>query len=80
MTDRLPLELGQFLKLVGAAATGGQAKFVIQNGYVLVNDVEETRRRRKLAPGDRVTLDDRTWVVPPEGEAIAPDLESNLSG
>ena len=58
------VELGQFIKLVGAAATGGQAKYVIQNGYVMVNGVEETRRRKKLATGDRVTVDDRTWIVP----------------
>ena len=58
------VELGQFIKLIGAAATGGQAKFIIQNGYVLVNGVEETRRRKKLAAGDRVTVDNRTWLVP----------------
>ena len=61
---RTVVELGQFIKLIGAAATGGQAKFMIQNGYVLLNDVEETRRRKKLVAGDRVTVDDRTWIVP----------------
>ena len=65
MSDRLSVvELGQFIKLVGAAATGGQAKYLIQNGFVLVNGVEETRRRKKLMAGDRVTVDDRTWLVP----------------
>ena len=58
------VELGQFIKLVGAAATGGQAKYLIQSGFVLVNGEEETRRRKKLMAGDRVTVDDRTWVVP----------------
>ena len=58
------VELGQFIKLVGAAATGGQAKYLIQSGFVLVNGEEENRRRKKLVAGDRVTVDDRTWVVP----------------
>ncbi|MEL7476831.1 MAG: RNA-binding S4 domain-containing protein, partial [Cyanobacteria bacterium J06555_12] len=58
------VELGQFIKLVGAAATGGQAKYLIQSGFVLVNGEEESRRRKKLVTGDRVTVDDRTWVVP----------------
>ncbi|MGK7909201.1 MAG: RNA-binding S4 domain-containing protein [Synechococcus sp.] len=65
MNDLQPVvELGQFIKLVGAAATGGQAKFMVQNGLVLVNGLEETRRRKKLVAGDRVTVDDRTWLVP----------------
>ncbi len=69
MDDPLTVvELGPFIKLVGAAATGGQAKYLIQSGFVLVNGVEETRRRKKLVAGDRVTVDDRTWIVP-EGNA-----------
>ena len=65
MDDPLTVvELGQFIKLVGAAATGGQAKHLIQSGFVLLNGEEETRRRKKLIAGDRVTVDDRTWIVP----------------
>lgn len=50
------LRLDQFLKLTGLVGTGGQAKFLIQNGEVKVNGVVETRRRRKLARGDVVEV------------------------
>ncbi|NJL01797.1 MAG: RNA-binding S4 domain-containing protein [Spirulinaceae cyanobacterium SM2_1_0] len=57
------IELGQFLKRVGAVSTGGQAKVLIQEGYVTVNDVVETRRRRKLVAGDRVVVQGRPFTV-----------------
>jgi ribosome-associated protein len=46
------IELQQALKLARVVDTGGQAKYMIQNGEVMVNGVVETRRRRKLYPGD----------------------------
>ncbi|MEE4275457.1 MAG: RNA-binding S4 domain-containing protein [Thermoleophilia bacterium] len=49
-----PVALGAFLKLAGAAATGGQAKLLIQSGEVTVNGAPERRRGRKVAPGDVV--------------------------
>lgn len=57
------IKLDQFLKLVGVAPTGGQAKLMIQEGDVLVNGNIETRRGRKLASGDRVTVGGQTFDV-----------------
>jgi ribosome-associated protein len=51
-----PLALDQFLKLCGVVGTGGQAKQLIQGGGVMVNGEVETRRRKKLALGDRVEV------------------------
>ena len=56
-----PLRLDQFLKLTGIAGTGGQAKVMIQGGEISVNGEVETRRRRKLASGDVVQIDGRTY-------------------
>lgn len=53
--------LDQFLKLTGIAGTGGQAKVMIQSGEISVNGEVETRRRRKLAAGDVVEADGRTY-------------------
>ena len=53
--------LDQFLKLTGIAGTGGQAKMMIQGGEISVNGEVETRRRRKLLPGDVVETDGRTY-------------------
>jgi ribosome-associated protein len=63
------MKLDQFLKFQGVVATGGQAKQVIQDGRVVVNGVLETRRGRKLVPGDRVTIEGNSWLV----EAIPDD-------
>ncbi|MCX8033368.1 MAG: RNA-binding S4 domain-containing protein [Thermoleophilia bacterium] len=58
-----PVTLGQLLKLAGVVYTGGQAKQLITSGAVSVNGEVETRRGRKLAPGDRVTVGDQVFVV-----------------
>lgn len=57
------IKLAQFLKWKGLVDTGGQAKLRIQGGEVLVNGMIETRRGRKLAPGDRVTIDNAIYEV-----------------
>jgi ribosome-associated protein len=58
-----PIELCQFLKFGGLADSGGDAKQRIADGQVLVNGTVETRKRKKLAPGDTVTLDGQTLIV-----------------
>jgi ribosome-associated protein len=59
-----PIRLDQFLKWEGLVATGGEAKLRIQGGEVRVNGFQETKRGRKLRPGDRVELAGRLCVVP----------------
>jgi ribosome-associated protein len=58
-----PIELCQFLKFGGLSESGGQAKQAISEGLVLLNDAVETRKRKKLAVGDRVTFAGQTIVV-----------------
>ncbi len=60
--------LDQFLKLAGVCGTGGQAKVRIQAGEVLVNGRVETKRRRKLVPGDIVICDNEQIVVESDSE------------
>ncbi|MFZ4641277.1 MAG: RNA-binding S4 domain-containing protein [Nodosilinea sp.] len=57
------IKLDQFLKQVGIAETGGQAKVMIQNGDVRVNGSVETRRGRKLVRGDQVEVGDHHLEV-----------------
>jgi ribosome-associated protein len=61
--EREPIRLDQFMKLAGLVKSGGEAKYLIQSGEVSVNGVVETRRAKKLAPGDRVTFEGQTAVV-----------------
>lgn len=51
------IQLDQFLKLAGAVASGGEVKALLAEGMILRNDVSETARRRKLVPGDVITID-----------------------
>lgn len=46
------IKLGQAMKLAGLVDEGADAKFAIQDGEVTVNGETETRRGRKLYPGD----------------------------
>ncbi len=57
------IKLDSFLKAVNAAASGGDAKMMITGGAVRVNGEIETRRGRKLYPGDRVEIAKRIFVV-----------------
>ncbi|WP_390843214.1 RNA-binding S4 domain-containing protein [Anatilimnocola floriformis] len=58
-----PLRLDHFLKQRGVADTGGQAKLMIQAGEVKLNGVVETRRRKKLSPGDKVEVHGKKLFV-----------------
>ncbi|QJC21622.1 RNA-binding S4 domain-containing protein [Arcanobacterium buesumense] len=53
---RLPIQLGQFVKLAGLTETGGQAREVIQEGFVRVNGQVNTHRSAKLNDGDLVEV------------------------
>lgn len=57
------IQLDQFLKWHGLVSTGGHAKLVIQEGEVKLNGMIETRRKKKLKAGDKVTYAGRTVVV-----------------
>ncbi len=54
------IKLDSFLKAVNAVSSGGEAKIMIAEGLVSVNGEVETRRGRKLYPGDRVRVEDDT--------------------
>ena len=52
------INLTQVLKLSGLAETGGQAKAMIAEGLVRVNGEVELRKRRQMAIGDTVQVED----------------------
>jgi ribosome-associated protein len=52
------IRLGQALKLAGLAASGGEARALIEQGAIGVNGEVERRRGRQLHRGDVVTLGD----------------------
>jgi ribosome-associated protein len=58
------ITVAQAVKAAGLADTGGQAKHLVREGDVRVNDVVETRPGRKLVRGDRFQVGGaEPWVV-----------------
>ena len=60
------IDLLQFLKATGIAATGGEAKMLVDEGHIRVDGEEESRRRRKLRPGTSIDI----ALDPPEAWEI----------
>jgi ribosome-associated protein len=56
--SKSPVELFKILKFEGIAASGAEAKQIIDQGLVIVNGETETRKRRKIVGGDIIQLDD----------------------
>lgn len=57
------IRLQDLLKLGGAVETGGQAKIVIQNGEVRVNNEVCTMRGKKMRRGDIAVFNDIALIV-----------------
>ncbi|MEJ5918834.1 MULTISPECIES: RNA-binding S4 domain-containing protein [unclassified Corynebacterium] len=67
------IRLGQFLKLANLIDTGGLAKEVIADGQVTVNGEVDTRRGRRLYPGDVVELGGMSARVATSEEVVDDD-------
>ncbi|WDP91611.1 MAG: RNA-binding S4 domain-containing protein [Desulfobacter sp.] len=54
---RSPVELYKVLKFENLVASGGEAKHLIADGLVWVNGNVETRKRKKIYPGDTIEFE-----------------------
>lgn len=52
------IELIGLLKATGIAETGGHAKQIVDEGFVMRNGEVELRKRAKLVPGDVIVVDE----------------------
>ena len=57
------IKLDQFLKWLAIVDSGSDAKQVILDGKVKVNDEVETRRGRKIYPEYKVEIFDKIYIV-----------------
>lgn len=57
------IKLDQFLKAANLVSSGGEAKILIKEGQVLVNGEVETRRGKKLRPGDQIQLQGEDYQI-----------------
>lgn len=49
--------LQQYMKFMQLVSSGGEAKLLIQGGFVLLNGETETRRGKRLNRGDQLMID-----------------------
>lgn len=57
------IDLLQLLKATGYAATGGEAKMMVEDQLISVNGEVEERKRRKLRANDVVEIDGQVRIV-----------------
>ena len=57
------ITLGQLLQVSGFAASGAQAKFLVKELKIFVNEEEENRRGRKLYSKDVVLVEERRFLI-----------------
>ena len=57
------IRLDSALKYVGLVGAGGQAKIIIQEGLVKVNDNICTQRGKKLHSGDKIEFEEKIFVI-----------------
>lgn len=55
--------LGQLLKMTDWIDSGGQAKEAVLRLKILVNGEAESRRGRKLYPGDMIDIEGKQYTI-----------------
>lgn len=61
------IKLDQFMKFADLCGSGGEAKELITNGFVLVNGEKELRRGKKLKDGDVVRFRNAEYQIRQDG-------------
>lgn len=57
------IALFKLLKIEGLVASGGEAKYVISEGQVILNGTIETQKRKKVIKGDIVEFGGETLRI-----------------
>ena len=57
------IPLNKLLQILQIAQTGGHAKIMIQNEEVMVNEMVETRVRKKLVTSDKIKAGDQLIII-----------------
>ena len=50
------ITLGQFIKFTNIVSSGGMVKAILEEYTIHVNDILESRRGKKLYPGDKISI------------------------
>ena len=61
--EKQPVELFKILKFENLVMSGGEAKYVISQGMVMVNGKVETRKRKKITAGDIIEFNGQKMIT-----------------
>lgn len=73
--DAHPIELYKLFKIANLVSGGGEAKHIIDEGYVAVNGEIETRKRRKMYDGDFFEFNQEYYVVVCDAPVTEPEAK-----
>ncbi|MGY0614604.1 RNA-binding S4 domain-containing protein [Vibrio sp. FJH11] len=73
--DAHPIELYKLFKIANLVSGGGEAKHIIDEGYVAVNGEVETRKRRKMYDGDFFEFNQEYYVVVCDAPVTEPEAK-----
>ncbi|MDW2261733.1 RNA-binding S4 domain-containing protein [Vibrio sp. 1557] len=71
--DAHPIELYKLFKIANLVSGGGEAKHIIEEGYVAVNGELETHKRRKMYDGDFFEFNQEYYVVVCDAPVTEPE-------
>ena len=57
------IQLNKLLKWIGILETGGQIGFLLEEKAILLNGVVVQEKRKKIYPGDTVTINNEDYFV-----------------
>jgi len=58
-----PVELFKILKFEGLASSGAEAKILISEGLIRVNNQIEKQKRKKILVGDTISFNSETFLI-----------------
>lgn len=57
------IQLNQLLKWIGFSGTGGQGNQLIDEGLITLNGVVVFEKRKKIFPGDQVSINSKEYLI-----------------
>lgn len=57
------IHLDQLMKWVGLTETGGQARILIDDGFILVNGIPVKERRKQIRHGDVLNVNGQDYLI-----------------
>ncbi len=57
------ITLGQLIKFLNLIGSGGEVKFFLMENDIFVNEEPESRRGKKIYPGDKIKINNQFYRI-----------------